>query len=590
MKINHLYAILALTAGCLFAGCHSDIDLDNIDKTANVKVGVAVPVGSINVKLGDFLGSGQVSPIVVESDGIFHYRDTLPLQTKTYHHINLASYFIKNETTLEFMAKDQLDLGVIPAGTQRQLRFNLELGLEGINNDLSKERIDSIQVTEAKFISKLHRHDFDINWDEIESVQLVLKEQFRRENGPVIEIPIEGKYFGDNIEINVRNFTLSLLKDQADPSKGAVDKLNFELVFNVRTNHDIAVKEDSKFMYNMHVELLDYKAIWGFFEASNELSDSRTVYMDSIWEGWKDIKNLELRIAKPTIKMFVTHSVAAPLEIKIEEIKAESNDGKVAYALWEGDDGNNYKDKKFELTIPHGEVLSPLTWESPLESNVTVNRTFSSESKEGQIDKLFDVRPDKFSYSYYLRVNPSPIWTDYPYTQHRITKELAVGGKAAIDVPFEFKDHSKLSYEMTFDSLRFDRIALDSILVSAKILEGINASEIKLHLQVENTIPFNIDARLYFLDENDQDMNIVFVQDSTENHLRFPIQEPGKEGPKYVISINEKDFDRVSQVKKLRFEAALMDNPAPCALKDDMGLKIRIALSAKGDIVLNFND
>ena len=107
---------------------------------------------------------------------------------------------------------------------------------------------------------------------------------------------------------------------------------------------------------------------------------------------------------------------------------------------------------------------------------------------------------------------------------------------------------------------------------------------------VENTIPFNIDARLYFLDENDQDMNIVFVQDSTENHLRFPIQEPGKEGPKYVIAINEKDFDRVSQVKKLRFEAALMDNPAPCALKDDMGLKIRIALSAKGDIVLNFND
>ena len=47
------YLVLALSSVILL-GCRSKIDLDNIDTTSEVEMGVALPVGSISAKVGDF--------------------------------------------------------------------------------------------------------------------------------------------------------------------------------------------------------------------------------------------------------------------------------------------------------------------------------------------------------------------------------------------------------------------------------------------------------------------------------------------------------------------------------------------------------
>ena len=107
MSFKHLYAFIALAAGLVLAGCHSDVDLDNVDTTSNVQLGLAVPVGSISASIGDFLGSGQVSQIQVDDKGVFHYVDTFQIPTKPYHKINVADYIIKNDATLSFKIQDQ---------------------------------------------------------------------------------------------------------------------------------------------------------------------------------------------------------------------------------------------------------------------------------------------------------------------------------------------------------------------------------------------------------------------------------------------------------------------------------------------------
>ena len=47
--------LMVLVGGMLMA-CHSDIDLKNVDTTTELEMGVAVPVGSVRAKLGDFVG------------------------------------------------------------------------------------------------------------------------------------------------------------------------------------------------------------------------------------------------------------------------------------------------------------------------------------------------------------------------------------------------------------------------------------------------------------------------------------------------------------------------------------------------------
>ena len=142
MKIRHFCALIALSAGCLLVGCHSDIDLNNIDTTANVEMGLAVPVGSLTFTIGDFLGSGQVNQIGVDEWGIFHFKDTLALPRREYHQIDPSSYLIKNQTQLDFRIKEALpSVDVLPASsTPTTLRFNMELSVEGINKDITQER------------------------------------------------------------------------------------------------------------------------------------------------------------------------------------------------------------------------------------------------------------------------------------------------------------------------------------------------------------------------------------------------------------------------------------------------------------------
>ena len=169
MKFRHFYALIALSAGCLLVGCHSDINLDDIDTTANVNMGLAVPVGSMTFTVGDFLGSGQVNQITVDEWGTFHFLDTLSLPRKVYHNIDVSTYLIKNQTQLNFDIKEALPgAEVVPASsTPTTLRFNMELGVEGINTDLTQERIDSIWITKARFTSFILCRNFGLQWSDI---------------------------------------------------------------------------------------------------------------------------------------------------------------------------------------------------------------------------------------------------------------------------------------------------------------------------------------------------------------------------------------------------------------------------------------
>ena len=599
MNCKHLHALIAVMAGLLLAGCHSKIDFENIDKKVEVEGGLALPIGTMHATMGDFPGNGKVKKISVDEEGVFHYIDTVDIPTKEYHQINLANYILKNKETLEFKVLDHPVPNPIHGNGVDGFTFDfpMTIDMEGINDHTSDERIDSIWVTKAKFHSFINVKNFDLRWHEIKSVKLKLEDEFHRADGDIIDIPIGGHDFSDSIEINVDEFTLDLLKDKInhDPDQGTVNKINFTIIFEVvpDNNHTINLSANSVFTYDLKVDVIDYAAIWGFFEAGNQMRNTDTISLAKEWPEWKNVKKLKMRFAEPRIDVFVSHKVAAPLIMHIEYIQAIDSLGNPKPATW---DGETSKDLYLK------EYMSPLA--ETLQDSVLHHEFFNHEAGRGHIDELFDVRPDSFMYSFRLLVDQTK-WkynTDWQtWKQLRIVKDAKVYGYAVADVPFKFKEGSEGQYKDAIKNVNLSKVTLDSLLASENILDTVKASELKLIMVVKNRIPFDIYGQFTFLNADSVDMHLQLLQDNPTNRILFPapkMERPA--GQKYgyvseasettlIFNVKKSEFDRFAQVKHILFDASLSGNPQPCVLDTATDLSVKIGIAAKVDAIMDFN-
>ena len=192
MKFKHIYAFLACALAGVFTGCHSKVDLQNINSQAEVELGVALPVGSIRASIGDFLGGDDISMIYVDDDGIYHFIDTLDIPTKNYHKVDVSKYILENNKAMEFDVKPAVDdKSLIKAGEDYVITFDLKLSTDNFNTNPLDERIDQILVSNAGFTSVIGVKDFDLYWSEIKKVELVLGDQFDRAAGKTITLRAE---------------------------------------------------------------------------------------------------------------------------------------------------------------------------------------------------------------------------------------------------------------------------------------------------------------------------------------------------------------------------------------------------------------
>jgi hypothetical protein len=590
MRFKTLRACVALVSIALLAACHSKIDLTDINQQAEVELGLAFPVGSIHATLGDFLGNGQVSNICLDESGVFHFIDTVGIPTKSFHDVDVKKYVLENEKPIKFGIKEAIGKSVIKGDgeTVTELEFNLTLGTENFNKNVADERIDSLQISEANFVSIINVADFGLNWSELRKVELVLGSQFRRPEGKTIDIPVKGYGYKQEIPISVKKFSL----DMMDPNGGTVEKIKFKIRFYVCPDkgHDITVTDDSQFSYDLRVKVVTYDAIWGFFQAGNDLRDAQILDMDSLWDGWKDIKKLKVRFMEPTIEAFITHHVAAPLHMYINYIAAIDSAGRETRATW---NDNDFWD--FQI-IPS---LNP--YSGNLNDSITVSKKFTYDPALGHVDKLFEVRPDFFKYSYHTLVDaPSIPRPDYTWPQHRITSNVGVYGYAVADVPFKINTGSELEYRTTLEDIDISSFSLDSLKASIQALDSLKASNIKLIMEVENGLPFKVEGTFTFLNHDSVDMHMELFQDNKDNHLLFPAPEMVQPaGQKYgyvdkpsvtrvIISLDNDDFNRMAEVGYIRMDVAMVDNPMPCMITDKTDLRVRIGLSAYVDAILDF--
>ena len=587
MYMKYLHACFAVMILCLLAGCHSKIDLENIDKQAEMELGVAMPVGTLHVTIGDFLGAGTVDRICLDEHGVYHFIDTVGIPTKDYHKIDIESYVLENDEPSEFPIKPKVDdKSYIDDGESYVLTFDLALSTANFTKEDAKyERIDEIWVNNATFTSSVRVKEFDLKWSEIQKVELVLGDQFTCEGSNVVPIPVSGYSYGEDIPISVPNFKLKF--KEYDGS--ITDKVYFKIKFYVKPKHGIDVSDDSKFAYTLTVGKIDYQAIWGFFEAGKDMRDSETLLMVSLWDEWKNVKKLKVRFMEPKVDVFVTHKIAAPLIMHLDYLRAVNAQCEVAKATWKED---GVERDSSVLSLQNRIDPAPAT----IGDSVTNERHFSQREEEGHIDHLFDVRPDSLIYSFWLSVDKNVGWK-----QHRILKDDKVRGYAICDVPFKVNTGSEMEYTTTLEDVDISNVSLDSLLAEVQVLDSVKASDLKLIMEIQNGLPFEVEGTFTFLNKQGVDMKLVLLEDHPDNHLIFPVPKmtvpPGEiygyvDEPsvtRCIISVDKNDFNRLAEVGSIRMDLAVVNNPVPCKITKDTDLRVRIGIAAHVDAVLNFD-
>lgn len=564
--------LLLLLIPILMMGCKAD--LRNLDTTAGIKTGLSIPIGNIHFTMADLMNADNVNNVIVDENGLFHIVDTAKLPYKEFHPIDLTNYLILTEGGRNFKVMDQVS-SLCPGGvimgdghTVIPLEFEMGLQIHGFNQDPDDERIDSMQVSLASFSSLVDITDFPLEWNDIQSIQLILSEQVTRPQGNTVSIYDKARDaghggFGQNIPIDVDNFTICLLKDRTQPvtcnhTVESLDSVGLKIRFNlcIPSGRTITINPQSAFHYDLNINLIAYKAIWGFFKESSQMVDKDAIKMDELWSGWSDIQKMKMKFAEPSLFMYLTHHIGAPLKAHVDYMYTVGNGGQRIYAK----NGN-----QTAWDIPLENVLDPAT--TQIQDSIQDFLTFSYKDDEGQIDELFKNNPDSFCYSYHVMADNDRM-CEYP--QHRITDNYSFNSFSVLDLPFSFDEGTEFNHIQYLDSINLSALSLDSLLKAANIKLNTTRNDLTFYVKTENFVPFALDIVMECLAEDSSVLDVHLFDDDMI-HVDAPAQivnglvlEASHSTATHTI--HKSEFERLAQVKYIRMKTILRNNPAKARL------------------------
>ena len=216
-----LPSLLVVLAGFLMTSCRSKIDMDNVDTTTELDLGLAVPVGYLHITMGDLIEDAD--KLYIDSTGVIAWRDTF-YDGRSFHDVDLADRITTKDFPLDVYDQlSQYATGATVHGTGMPitLDFDLPLKLKGINDSLRNERLDSAQILTASFFTTLTTSHFDIQWDWISKVTFDLGDQIDRKAGKIMTV--YDKSAGPSSESQNRLRQIHRKRSGPDGFQGAYD-------------------------------------------------------------------------------------------------------------------------------------------------------------------------------------------------------------------------------------------------------------------------------------------------------------------------------------------------------------------------------
>lgn len=627
MKKSCTYFLVACIAlGSLFLNSciEKDVDLTNIDGTTSVQTSLALPVGSMQFKFSDFIGENAIPQLSIDDKGRYVYTDTM-YTSGDYHPVDLTALIthandrwnINEEkqqlfTQLEtnFPGLEQTLKMIIPGFTGYNsidtipinkiittlaafghpidqlafdLEFPIEIDLSQLNNDFNYQRVDSILVDVAHFTSIFKVENFDLYWENIKGVELVLSDNFRG-IGPVVPLDIKDKNFYQPLPLDLQDFHLVLMKDPQAESSGdnIVDSLSLKIRFKIELNQDLAIDGDRYIGYDFKVNLIDYSAMYGYFAAYNLMRDTQhQTPLTGLWAGWEWFENWLLPVSEPIVHAEVEHSLGLPMVAHLDYLYVESKDGERRDATF--DEAKQEKSK-----IIH--IPSQIAMDDPLEKRAHTHLQLDYTDTLGNIDTLFTITPHTLSYSFSVAADSTS-----DIKQYRITDNTDINLATTIRIPFAFNEGVQLSYSDTLSEIAISEFSLDSLLQSLPIEEDSLALTLKLYMVVENGIPFEVACNFMFLDEDNDVVTLSRMTDSVATlKLDYPTVIASKVTEPSInhisLELDDDDFDLLASVRSIVFTATLGNNMDAVELNPDITVNVKLGVAADVKAIIDLSE
>ena len=623
MNFRHLNALIAIVVLCVFAGCRSDIDLNNIDTRSEVEMGLALPVGSIHATLGDFLGNGKVPSLFIDSvnnKGVITWKDTFKI-ARNFHQIDLSQYISEKELNLnvydKITAAEMIGSNkkVVGTGNPVTLTFDMPLKLTGINSaeNLDNERLDSALIDKASFSSFIRQNNLPLEWEWIDRVTLELGEQIHRPAGNTMVVYDKARDnygYNRNIPTEVDHFTINLMKKNSAGQYvvgQVVDSCDFKInfTFTIPNGREVVIPEDAGFDYKLGVQFIDYQAIWGKFQPSKDMHDEAVIDLSESWGSLNFISDWKVPFADPKIDLYIITQVAGAMKVDgdyLYSLDANGNRHEASFTY-----GNTTR-KDFHWQFQKGEYLDPNT-STIGDSTTNMMILFDKDPKRGHIDELFVNMPQKLGYKFAIDFSYGGT---YP-SQIRITPNTSIRIEAACQLPLIFNRGVFVDYKDTIRDLNLSQYSIDSLLAEVKEVDSLKATDVALYIRALNTIPLDVKASMRCLDEFG---NVIMDPDTaTKPLLLFPadtitlkapdfkneggnwsMREPGE--TIITANLNKRQLDLMPKIKSIVYTAIVDDKSLQDAyskgmsnvkITADEGLTLKIGLTAHVDAILNLS-
>lgn len=625
MKNSFIYffvACLALFSLFLNSCVEKEVDLTNIDTTTSVQTSLALPIGSMTFKFRDFIGSKTIPHITIDEEGRYVFMDTI-VSSKEYHPVDMSA--LVTRTNSQWNVADELgkiidqllavnpmigtyfpglkDIESIPEtgfslpielilkmSSQESFKFSLDfpidIDLKLLNENAEYQRVDSVMVRHADFTASFTTHNFDLPWEDIVSAEIFLSDNFRNID-PILTLPLEGKGYDQAIPINLDNFNLILMKDPSLPSSGdnIEDTIHLSIRFTFDLKHDLTIYNDQYIGYDFHVNLIDYSAMYGYFAAHELMYDEMIeTPLTQLWSGWEMFESWVLPISEPSVRLEVDHTLAVPLIADLKHLYVTSKDGQRRDATFDA----NKQQKSKPIHID-----TQIAVDDPLDKTSHAEIQLDYTEEWGNIDTLFTIPMHAISYAFSICSD-----TTSAMKQYRILDNTRVNIKTMIKVPFAFQEGINLTYKDTIHNIDIAAMNLDSLLAST-LLKGdsINAN-LNLYLVVENSLPFKVDGQFTFLDANNNVVKLNTMTDSVATlTLDYPnavvdgiTTEPSINNIEVPLQLYKEDFETISTIKSIVFEAHLGENMHDVNLTPEASVKIKLGIAANVKAIMDLSE
>ena len=563
-RVNELSLVVFLA--CALLACDPKIDFDNIDPSVKAEMGIALPVGEFGITLGDLIPTNE-GVLSVNEQGVYQLSAGFDF-SQTIDDIDVSQYAATTEKTL-FISEKFHNLPAIAGPLTLPLEFELKMGMDGVNQTLQDERIDSMRLTSATLIANIDQN-FGLSANHIQKAELILSDDFHRAAGNTIVLPFTS--FNTPTNITLDNFSINFVKDPTLPASDDNVKdtitLTLRLTVNLAAGEMITLNTNSKFTVNVTVRINDYEAVYGRLVSNTEVGIQDCLELSEMWEGFSNLQNFHLNLYDPTISFDLTTSIGTPIRFHLTEFKSENQDGTdVRYAQFNGSN-------EYEVSLPNYVKVTD-SYDQTATNTIVFNR------ENGNIGRLFEISPYRFCYNLGF----------IPEARNGSDQQRIVKGRnffqatVKMTLPFAFDEGVSLEYKDTIP-VDFSAVNLDSLLEEVEFIDNVEIRQLHLVLGLQNTLPFDVDASFAFLNANQQDLDIRPTEDGAI-HIAGP-KEYGSNGPipgvgNTELVVNDEMVDKLKDVRYLVFNISAKDpqsNLYPLTLEPENGLKIKIALAA----------